>query len=142
MVFQGQSEEGDSGTFGEEAARARESRHSTPISPLLWLGPAGSSTTAENADRAALYDFRPFPAGILAPSSPLGQQDLGGSWSRGPWRSSRRPTDTARTTDPWLAGMLARKPKKVVAVALANRTARSVWAVATRKEDYRVRTAA
>ena len=26
--------------------------------------------------------------------------------------------------DPWLAGMLARKPKKVVAVALANRTAR------------------
>ena len=46
------------------------------------------------------------------------------------------------TTDPWLAGMLARKPKKVVAVALANRTARSVWAVATRKEDYRVHTAA
>ena len=44
--------------------------------------------------------------------------------------------------DPWLAGMLARKPKKLVAVALANRTARRVWAVATRKEVYRVRVAA
>ena len=28
------------------------------------------------------------------------------------------------TRDPWLAGMLERKPRKVVAVALANRTAR------------------
>ena len=45
-------------------------------------------------------------------------------------------------TDPWLTGMLARKPKKVVAVALANRTARRVWALTTRKETYRVRTAA
>ena len=45
-------------------------------------------------------------------------------------------------TDPWLAGMLARKAKKVVAVALAKRTARRVWALATRKETYRVRAAA
>ena len=35
--------------------------------------------------------------------------------------------------DPWLAGMLARKPRKVVAVALADRTARRVRALATRK---------
>ncbi len=35
--------------------------------------------------------------------------------------------------------MLSRKPNKVVAVALANRTARKVWALATKKETYRVR---
>ena len=45
-------------------------------------------------------------------------------------------------TDPWLAAMLARKPKKVIAVALANRMARRVWVQATRKEAYRVRPAA
>ena len=33
------------------------------------------------------------------------------------------------TTDPWLAGMLARKPRMLVAVALANRMARIVWAL-------------
>ena len=42
----------------------------------------------------------------------------------------------------WLAGMLARKPKLLVAVALANRTARKVWALTTKQETYRVRTAA
>lgn len=40
------------------------------------------------------------------------------------------------------AGMLARKQKMLVAVALTNRPARRDWALATRKEDYRVRTAA
>ena len=44
-------------------------------------------------------------------------------------------------TNPWLAGMLARKPKKVVTVALANRTARKVWTLTTMQETYRVRTA-
>ncbi|MXX72818.1 MAG: hypothetical protein F4205_16290 [Gemmatimonadetes bacterium] len=45
-------------------------------------------------------------------------------------------------TDPWLAGRLARKPKKLAAVALANKMARTVWALATKKETYRVRTGA
>ena len=45
-------------------------------------------------------------------------------------------------TDPWLARMLARKPKMLVAVALANRTARMVWALTTKKEIHRVRAAA
>ena len=42
-----------------------------------------------------------------------------------------------RAKDPWLASMLERKPRKVVAVALANRTARIVWALTTKKEIYR-----
>ncbi len=41
------------------------------------------------------------------------------------------------TADPWLVAMLARKPKKLVAVALANKTARIAWAVMARGESYR-----
>ena len=41
-----------------------------------------------------------------------------------------------------LEGMLERKPKKVVAVAFANRMARRIRVLARRKETYRVRPAA
>ena len=37
----------------------------------------------------------------------------------------------------WLARMLARKPKMLVAVALANRMARIAWALITNREFYR-----
>ena len=40
---------------------------------------------------------------------------------------------------PWLAQLLARKPAKVAAVALANKMARIAWAVLTKKESYRER---
>ena len=40
------------------------------------------------------------------------------------------------TSDPWLARMLACKPRMLVAVALANRMARIVWALMTKKESY------
>ncbi len=38
---------------------------------------------------------------------------------------------------PWAAELLQRKPAKLVAVALANKTARIAWAVMTRGETYR-----
>ena len=41
------------------------------------------------------------------------------------------------TKDPWLARMLARKPRMLVAVALANRMARIAWALMTNNEYYR-----
>ncbi len=47
-----------------------------------------------------------------------------------------------KTTDPWLARMLARKPRKLVAVALANRMARIAWALMTNNEVYRAPAAA
>ena len=37
----------------------------------------------------------------------------------------------------WLARMLQRKPKMLVAIALANKMARAIWAMLTRGEDYR-----
>ena len=38
---------------------------------------------------------------------------------------------------PWLTQLLARKPAKVAAVAIANKMARIAWAVLTNKEIYR-----
>lgn len=43
---------------------------------------------------------------------------------------------------PWLAKLLATKPRKVVAVALANKMARIGWALMTRHEDFRTVAAA
>ena len=43
--------------------------------------------------------------------------------------------------DPWFTDLLERKPAKLAAVAMANKTARIIWAVLTRNEPYRVRTA-
>jgi transposase len=44
--------------------------------------------------------------------------------------------------DPWLAKLLATKPRKLVAVALANKMARIGWALMIRQEDYRTMPAA
>ena len=74
--------------------------------------------------------------------SKMGQRDLRRLLFAGAMAVVRQASRHEETTDPWLARMLARKPKKVVAVALANRTARRIWALTTRKEAYRVRAAA
>ena len=52
----------------------------------------------------------------------------------------RQITKNPERYDPWFADIMARKPGKVAAVAMANKTARMVWAVLTRNEPYRVRT--
>lgn len=44
--------------------------------------------------------------------------------------------------DPWRAKLLESKPKKLAAVALANKMARIAWAVMTRQEDFRPRAVA
>jgi transposase len=52
--------------------------------------------------------------------------------------ASRNPT---RAND-WLSGMLARKPRMLVTVALANKTARIVWALMAHGGSYRTPAAA
>lgn len=37
----------------------------------------------------------------------------------------------------WLADMLMRKPRMLISMAQANKTARIVWAVLMTKQDYR-----
>jgi transposase len=43
----------------------------------------------------------------------------------------------SRLATPWLRQLLSRKPRKLAAVALANKMARIVWAIMTRGEVYR-----
>ena len=74
--------------------------------------------------------------------SKMGQRDLRRLLIMGAMAVVQHAIRRGEITDPWLAGMLARKPKMLVAVALANRTARMVWALTTKKETYRVRAAA
>ena len=38
---------------------------------------------------------------------------------------------------PWLSALLARRPTKVAAIALANKIARMVWAMMARGERYK-----
>ena len=67
----------------------------------------------------------------------MGQRDLRRLLITGAMTVVRWAVRRGRTNDPWLAGMLARKPRMLVAVALANRMARIVWALMTKKESYR-----
>ena len=78
----------------------------------------------------------------LGKISKMGQRDLRRLLITGAMAVVRHAVRRGETTDPWLAGMLARKPKMLVAVALANRMARIIWALMTRKETYRAPAAA
>jgi hypothetical protein len=42
----------------------------------------------------------------------------------------------------WLDRMISRKPKMLMAMALANKMARTIWAMMTKKESYRAPIAA
>ena len=49
----------------------------------------------------------------------------------------RHGRKTGFANNPWLADLMQRKPTKVAAVALANKTARTAWAVLVTGETYR-----
>ena len=72
----------------------------------------------------------------------MGQRDLRRLLVCGAMAVVRWALRRGETDDPWLARMLARKPRMVVAVALANRMARIVWALMVNKEVYRAPAAA
>jgi transposase len=52
-----------------------------------------------------------------------------------------RYTRANRERNPWVAGLLERKPARLVSVALANKTARVAWAVLARGQTYAARAA-
>jgi transposase len=55
-----------------------------------------------------------------------------GAISRLNWAGRRKIADGS-----WLSRLLARKPKMLVAIALANKMARQIWAMVVKNEDYR-----
>ena len=67
----------------------------------------------------------------------MGQRDLRRLLITGAMATVGWAVRRGATKDPWLARMLARKPRMLVAVALANRMARIAWALMTKNEYYR-----
>ncbi len=67
----------------------------------------------------------------------MGQRDLRQLLVLGATTVLRHARRRAEPDDPWLRRMLAEKPPKLVAVALANKMARIIWALSVRKETYR-----
>ncbi len=74
----------------------------------------------------------------LGKVSKMGQRDLRRLLITGAMAVVQKAVRRGETADPWLARLLARKPRMLVAVALANKMARIAWALMTNKESYRV----
>lgn len=74
----------------------------------------------------------------LGRTSKMGQRDIRRLLIIGAMTRIRWALRNGAPEGSWLARMLARKPRLVVAMALANKTARVIWAMMTRREDYRV----
>lgn len=74
---------------------------------------------------------------LLGKTSKMGRRDIRrplvvGAMARVRWAIRKGPPEGS-----WLARMPAKKPRMVVAIALANKMARAVWAMLTKQEDHR-----
>ena len=74
---------------------------------------------------------------ILGKTSKMGQRDIRRLLIIGAMAVVRWATRNGALEGSWLARMLARKPRMVVAIALANKMARSAWAMLVKQENYR-----
>ena len=91
-----------------------------------WLGPAPRELSTGGKQR-------------LGRITKMGQRDIRRLLVLGATGVIRQARRKGAVVDPWLARMLERKPVKVVAVALANKMARGLWAMSVKGEDYRAR---
>lgn len=73
----------------------------------------------------------------LGRTSKMGQRDIRRLLIIGAMTVVRWAIRKGAAEGSWLARMLAKKPRLVVAIALANKMARSVWAMLSKGEDYR-----
>ncbi|MEJ0050877.1 MAG: IS110 family transposase [Methylovirgula sp.] len=74
---------------------------------------------------------------VLGRTSKMGQRDIRrlliiGAMTVIRWACRKAPAENS-----WLARMLMRKPRMLVAIALANKMARSIWAMMTKNEGYK-----
>lgn len=74
---------------------------------------------------------------ILGKTSKMGQRDIRRLLIIGAMTVVRWAARKGAPAGSWLARMLARKPRMLIAIALANKMARSAWAMLTKQEDYR-----
>lgn len=74
----------------------------------------------------------------LGSVSKMGQTDIRRLLIVGAMSVIRWVVRRGGSTNRWLAALVARKPKMVAAVALANKMARMIWALSTKQENYRM----
>lgn len=74
----------------------------------------------------------------LGSVSKMGQTDIRRLLIVGAMSVIRWVVRKGGSSNRWLANLVARKPKMVAAVALANKMARMIWALSVKKEDYRM----
>lgn len=136
----------------EIARRSREDAVARRLMTIPGVGPITATAIAALAPPAATFrKGRDFAAWVgLTPlqKSTGGKQKLGATSKMGE-RTIRRLLiigaaaaihhATRRGAPPatWLGRMLARKPRMLVTVALANKMARIVWALLVKGEDYK-----
>src|SRR5215212_3518943 len=127
---------------------------SNPVSQRLatipGIGPiiatAIAATVAEPSGFRSGREFAAWLGLVPRQNSTGGRNRLGGISKRGNQylrrllingASANLLRSKATNADPWVIGLRRRRPSLVVAVALANKTARIAWAVMHRQEDYR-----
>src|SRR5271169_3466519 len=140
-------------------ARLMQQHKANPVSRRLaaipGIGPIGALNLALRVDATQFKSARHFAAWLgLVPRecSTAGRQRLAGISRAGDERLRQllvlgataviqhaKPGRPAAS--PWLLNLLSRKPRKLAAVALANKTARVVWAMMMSGEAYRLRPA-
>lgn len=119
------------------------------LATIPGIGPIiATAIAATVAEPSAFRSGREFAAWLgLVPrqNSTGGKPRLGGISKRGNaylrrllinGASANLLRSKATNADAWVIGMRRRRPNLVVAVALANKTARIAWAVMQRQQDY------
>jgi transposase len=136
----------------EIGARAKADATARRLMTVPGIGPVAATALVALAPAASTFrrgrDFAAWLGLTPLQHSSGGKERLGRTSKRGE-RSLRRllilgasavariaALDVGRAT-PWLAGMLARKPRMLVTVALANKIARIVWALMANGGTYR-----
>ena len=141
--------------IAELERRMKQQHKASPVSQLLaevpGIGPIGALSLALTIDPGRFQSGRHFAAWLgLTPKerSTGGRQRLGGISRAGNERLRqllvlgataviRYAKPGSKTASAWLLALLERKPRKLAAMALANKMARIVWAMMATGEAYR-----
>lgn len=128
-----------------------QSRESLRLQAIPGVGPlVASGIAAGLTDPTAFRSARDFAASLgLTPriDATGGKPRLGAISKRGDRYLRRLLVNGGQAlllskqarTDPWLIRLLAHKPRKLAAVAAANKIARIAWAMIAREQPYRPR---
>jgi transposase len=134
----------------------RSNATSKRLDAIPGIGPAlATALVASIADPKAFRSGRDFSAWVglvpkqnssggkdrLGSISKQGDRYLRGLFTAGALAVIRYAKIHGTGHRPWLTALLARRPTKVAAIALANKLARMAWAMMARNERYREPTA-